>query len=266
MRIRISLTVFFITILPFAFVTILSGCSTPKGTSQPTSMPLTSNTFEETMKTEITSLGQRLEALDAQISQNHQRIERLESLISQTFLPRMEELEAKIVVPVEAKKEYPSGSQSGDIEIAAKKAETGPEKAKDLPTPSGQLTPTSDAESFYQAAYHSYTKGDYAGAITGFQEFSQAYPSNDLVDNALYWIGESYYSQGDFRNAVATFEKLVERYPQGNKVPDTLLKIGFSYINLNENQKAKQFLTQVMDNYPFSEASKKAKIKLENLP
>src|SRR3954447_5868798 len=60
----------------------------------------------------------------------------------------------------------------------------------------------------YDTAYADYTKGRYALAVQGFEDYLTAYPTTDLSDNAQYWIGESHFAQKKFPEAIADFEKL----------------------------------------------------------
>jgi tol-pal system protein YbgF len=125
--------------------------------------------------------------------------------------------------------------------------------------------PSPDARWLYHTAFEAYFQGNYPIAVSLFQEFLNAFPPNDLTDNAFYWMGESYFAQEEFQRAISSFLTLVDRYPHGNNVPDALYKTGLSYTRLRNPQKAREFLTHVMDNYPFSEAAKKAKARLDEL-
>jgi TolA-binding protein len=78
---------------------------------------------------------------------------------------------------------------------------------------SGQPSPSD----LYDTAYGDYTKGRYALAVQGFQDYLKAYPNTDLSDDAQYWIGESRYAQKNFREPVADFDKLLKDWPKSNK-------------------------------------------------
>ena len=66
-----------------------------------------------------------------------------------------------------------------------------------LAGPAAAPTPTSSAPSpsdhdLYQAALDKLKGRDYAGAEAAFTGFIAAYPASPLVDNAEYWLGETY--------------------------------------------------------------------------
>lgn len=69
-------------------------------------------------------------------------------------------------------------------------------------------TTAQSAETTYYTAYSDYIKKNYQLAIDGFKQFMQLFPTNNLADNSLYWIGECYYSQKKYPEAVTTFTSI----------------------------------------------------------
>lgn len=51
-------------------------------------------------------------------------------------------------------------------------------------------------------------------------KLQRAHPDDDLADNALYWVAESYYSEKAYEQALKVFTRTAERYPEGNKAPE----------------------------------------------
>jgi TolA-binding protein len=80
--------------------------------------------------------------------------------------------------------------------------------------PAGSAPPPAE---LYDTASADYTKGRYALAIQGFEDYLQSYPSTDLADNAQYWIGECHYAQKKYPEAVADFDKLLKQWPKSDK-------------------------------------------------
>ena len=70
----------------------------------------------------------------------------------------------------------------------------------------------------FDTAYADYTKGRYALAIQGFQEYLETYPGTDLSDDARYWIGESHYAQKRYQDAIADFD-VPNNNPPVNHLP-----------------------------------------------
>lgn len=81
-------------------------------------------------------------------------------------------------------------------------------------------------------------KRRYEDAAAGFSEFLKQNPNDPLVDNARYWLGESYYARGDYTQAAQTFLEGYEKAKKGPKAPDTLLKLGLSLSALNKTKEA----------------------------
>ena len=128
----------------------------------------------------------------------------------------------------------------------------------------------------YQTAYIDFSKGSYALAIAGFQEFLRRFPDSDLADNAQYWIGESQFSvarahqnQGDLEKAkqaleqaVQEFRKVVLTYPRGDKVPTALYKEAVALTELKQNSLAEARLRYLVENFPQSEEASLARDRL----
>ena len=74
-----------------------------------------------------------------------------------------------------------------------------------------------DPDELYNTAYADFSKGNYALAISGFEEYHEKFAGSALADNALYWIGECHFSQGNFADAVQAFDRLLELYPSSDK-------------------------------------------------
>ncbi|MBW2123070.1 MAG: tol-pal system protein YbgF [Deltaproteobacteria bacterium] len=229
----------------YLLMAVLAGCSARKPALPPASADTSGQEIsQETLRTLIVSLNKRYEDVDDRIVENSRRLEALEREVASLRTA----LRASATLPPPSKTSPPAPAAA---KAKGKSASTGPSPP--------------DERKLYQGAFKAYSRGEYREAISRFEEFLAAFPSSDLADNALYWIGECYYGNEDFERAVSAWLKLVDRYPLGNKVADALYKIGVSYGHLKNPQKAREFLTRVMDNYPFSDAAAKAKTRLDEL-
>lgn len=121
-----------------------------------------------------------------------------------------------------------------------------------------------NAPTQYKRAFDLYVRGAYTAAAAEFDSFIATYPETIYTDNALYWKGECYYSLSKYTKAIEEFKKVVERFSGENKAPDAQLKIGYSYFELQDLDSARIALQKVMDLYPFSDAAKKAMVKLNS--
>jgi tol-pal system protein YbgF len=121
-----------------------------------------------------------------------------------------------------------------------------------LPVPGG-----SDRDN-YQVAFELLKEERYDMAAASFQQFLVAFPDSELVDNAQYWLAESYYASDNFEQALRDFKLVIDRHPRSSKVPDALLKMGFCNYNLKRWDAARVTLTRVQADYPETTAARLA--------
>ena len=115
----------------------------------------------------------------------------------------------------------------------------------------------------YQLAFELLKDENYETARDSFIEFIRLYQDSDFVDDAKYWLGETYYAQSLFTQALKEFEGVLTEFPNSEKMPESLLKKGFCYYELGEVEKSKQILKSVVNQYPDSSVSRLAVQKLK---
>jgi len=213
--------------------------------SQQTTQLLKSNAD---MGVKLNELTTKMEQLEAKLEDTNRRLSQLSQQIAETQgeLARMRPGSA--AGPASG----PSGSApplTADTTIVRPGAGSGQPSPSDL----------------YDTAYGDYTKGRYALAVQGFQDYLKAYPNTDLSDDAQYWIGESRYAQKNFREAVADFDKLLKDWPKSNKAAAALLKKAYALSELNQKAEAVVQLQYVIHEYPTSEEARQAKSRLKSM-
>ncbi len=114
----------------------------------------------------------------------------------------------------------------------------------------------------YETAYNLFKAGNYASAITAFQNFLKTFPLSNLAPSAQYWIGNAYFAQRDFKNAIVSQQKLLDAYPESSKAPDAMLNIASSQQELGNTAAARKTLDEIIAKYPVSDAADKAKKRL----
>jgi len=122
-----------------------------------------------------------------------------------------------------------------------------------------------DPEALYNTAYADFSKGNYALAVSGFEEYREKFPDSATADNALYWVGECHFSQGNFQEALHAFDRLLELYPESDKAAAGNLKKGLAYLEQNQIGQAIVQLRFVHSTYPGSDEAKIARDKLISL-
>ncbi len=115
----------------------------------------------------------------------------------------------------------------------------------------------------YQLAFELLKDENYESARDSFIKFIRLYQDSDFVDDAKYWLGETYYAQRLFTQALKEFEEVLTKFPNSGKIPEALLKKGFCYFELGEVEKSRQLLKSVVNQYPDSSVSRLAVQKLK---
>ena len=122
-----------------------------------------------------------------------------------------------------------------------------------------------DADALYNAAYADFSRGNYALAVSGFEEYLERFPQSDLADNALYWIAECRFSEGDFARAIEGYDGLLERFPRSDRAAAADLKKGLAYLEMNQIGSAVVQLNHVVQTYPGSDEARIARDRLASL-
>ena len=92
-------------------------------------------------------------------------------------------------------------------------------KAKFDPTPEGE----------FENAMKFYTEGSYRKSIDRFRDIIYKYPGSDLVEQARFFLADSYLKNEDYQLAADEFERLNREFPQGQFADESLFKAGISY-------------------------------------
>lgn len=107
----------------------------------------------------------------------------------------------------------------------------------------------------YDYAFGLLRKADYAGAEVALTQFIQANPSDPLVANAKYWLGETYYVRGNYSSAASAFGVAYQDHPQGPKAADSLLKLGLSLSLLGQGGDACAVFGELESRFPNAPAN-----------
>ena len=140
---------------------------------------------------------------------------------------------------------------------------TSGQKKKSISGKQGRHKITEEAA--YQFAKQAYDKGNFNAAREEFQKFIKEFPKSNNVDNAQFWIGETYYREKWYEKAILEYQKVIEKYPKGNKVTASLLKQGFAFLNLGDKVNSRLILSELIKKYPKSNEAKIAERKLKGM-
>jgi tol-pal system protein YbgF len=126
--------------------------------------------------------------------------------------------------------------------------------------PSGGAATSRDE---FDAAYGNIQRKDFGSAEAGMREFLRKYPSDRLVSEAKYWLGESLYQRQRYRDAAEAFLTVSTKFENSGKAPDALLRLGQSLAALKEREAACATLGEVMRKYPRASANVKQGVERE---
>lgn len=133
----------------------------------------------------------------------------------------------------------------GTTEAVDGVAEGGAQGAAPVVNGEGAVTAAADPNSIYQQAFSLLRDKNYDEAEKYFRNFLSSFPDHNLVQNAKYWLGETYYVRDDFERAARLFAEGYQRFPEGSKAPDNLLKLGLSLGHLGNKTDACLTLAQI---------------------
>jgi tol-pal system protein YbgF len=122
--------------------------------------------------------------------------------------------------------------------------------------------PAAGEQRAYDAALDQFKRGDYPGAIAGFQAFVKTYPRSPLASSAQYWVGNAQFARKDYRAAIVSQRQLLQLWPDSPKVPDALLNIASAQSELGDSVAARRTLEELIGKFPQSESAVKAKQRL----
>jgi tol-pal system protein YbgF len=112
------------------------------------------------------------------------------------------------------------------------------------------LPPSDSPKDNYDLAYGYIQHKDYALAEDGFRAFLKKFPSDRLVPDAEYWLGESLFQRQRYRDAAESFLNVSTKYETAAKAPDSLLRLGQSLAALGEKDVACATFGEVLRKYP----------------
>ena len=148
-------------------------------------------------------------------------------------------------------------------------ADSGSGEGGEEPEGGGSANPPavgpSTPEELYRSAYEDYMRGNYDLASQGFRDYLERWPSTELSDNALYWVGECLDAQGEPQEALQVFSQVLEDYPASDKAAAAQLKKGLLYLKMDDQAQGVVHLQYVVYEYPGTREADLARERLRSL-
>lgn len=123
--------------------------------------------------------------------------------------------------------------------------------------------PTATPRDEFALAQGYIQRRDYSLAEDSLREFLKKYPSDRLVPEAHYWLGESLYQRQRFRDAAESFLTVSTKFERSGRAPDSLLRLGQSLAALGEREAACATLGEVVRKYPKASVGVKQSVERE---
>ncbi len=201
----------------------------------------------------VEELQEQIEALHASLGVTTRR---LQSISQELAAARTYSSPTAVLPPVTAAGAAATGTDPGAGAVAG-----GAAAGTAIAAPRGAATP----DELYRSAYEDYMRGNYDLAADGFGEYLRLYPSTELSDNALYWIGECHDAQERPQQALDTFTKVLEDYPASDKAAAAQLKKGLIYLKMGDQGQGVVNLQYVVYEHPGTREADLAREQLKSL-
>lgn len=201
-----------------------------------------------------------VEALTAKLTENDNKLTNISDEVSSVSIAKIEEIENRISLLVEAFK---------DMQAQIKALENNslrnhkPAQVDATFSPSAQTLGSAEVD-LYNTGLRAFNSRNYKEAIRIFTDVLTRFTSGEYVDNAHFWIGESYFSMGEFASAIKSYGRVLS-FKGSSKIDDALFKTGVTYIKMGQQSLAHEELEKLVNRYPASEYVGRAKKYLEEI-
>jgi tol-pal system protein YbgF len=173
----------------------------------------------------------------------------------------------QLPVPAEAPIGAPGGRGAGEPLDLGRASPRDPAGA---PPPRGPasaglttLPPSATPKDEFDLGIGYMQRKDYALAEETMRNFAQKHPSDPLMADSQYWLGESFFQRQMYRDAAESFLAVTTKFDKSGKAPDALLRLGQSLAALKEKEAACAALGEVTRKYPRASSGVKAAVDRE---
>lgn len=232
--------------------------------------------LEETVRGQaLVELSQRVDALATDVRALRGDLEMLQRdrELLQRDIESMRRQQADFIARVEQRLTALENRAASVPDAATASTETASDAAPaGTPRPAGEqpaapprVSAAEPPEVLYGRAFDALKAARYPEAVVGMSEFIERHPEHPLVDNAYYWLGQTYYVTRDYAKAIEAFAAVGRGATVSAKTPDALLKRGLCEVELGRTEAARASFEQVLRRFPQNEAARLAREQLQRL-
>jgi tol-pal system protein YbgF len=196
-----------------------------------------------------------VQVVNTKLAELDNRVMILSEEVSSVSLAKIEEIENRLSLLIEAYKDLQE--QMSTLQILPRVQSTAKNAPTFSPSAASGILTSSEYE-IYQNALKIFNDRNYPEARKNFLDMTNKFPDGVYASNAYYWIGECYYAEAKFAEGISAFTKVLE-FPKTTKADDAQLKIGLSFLKMGNKAKAREALNTLVSRYPNSEFVTRAK-------
>jgi TolA-binding protein len=114
-------------------------------------------------------------------------------------------------------------------------------------SPAEIVAPQIDSENAaaqYRAALDKMRAGDRDGALEGFNALIETFPTDPVVGDAYYWVGQTHWVAGENEEAREAFAGLVSGFQNHRRYGEAINRLAEVYLKLGDRPQAEALLLQ----------------------
>ncbi|MGM0442556.1 MAG: tetratricopeptide repeat protein [Fibrobacterota bacterium] len=200
--------------------------------------------------TDLEKTQKTLEELNSNILSTRSNLQDLTVQTSMVSAARIEELETRLALLIEAYRDLYSDVASIRVLPQVKTAKTTAKKPEGFSSASVMTDIFGGSEyTIYSKGLQAYRNQFYEKARRIMGHLIETHPESDYIGAAHYWIGAAQMELKRFDKAVTSLER-AEKAPGSDKKDHAALKRAQCYIALNDTSQARETLTYILERYP----------------
>lgn len=126
-------------------------------------------------------------------------------------------------------------------------------------------TPAVDCDEAYDLAFTHTLREEFNEAIEKFKKFLDDCPNHENVENAHYWIGESFYLLDKYVEASEEFQYFIDNYKSSVNFSRAMYQLARCKQELGKFDEAKTFYQKIVEDYPNTFDAKQAAERLKDI-
>jgi outer membrane protein assembly factor BamD len=129
------------------------------------------------------------------------------------------------------------------------------------------------AEEAFEYAMKSYEEEDYQDAVSGFQRVIFNFPGDELVEESMFFLADSYFKDEDYLLAANEFRRVSSEFPDGEFALISQYKLGLCHLKLSapyqldqkDTRRAIDSFNVLIDRFPASVYADSARTQVSAL-